>query len=146
MQFSLTISDCMQDAIIAYHPTKLHDSYISQKDAAEPYIETFMKERVPKYLAHLENCLKANKKSSEWVVSEKMTYADVMLYQFVRGYRSSQKAHYEENADIPLIKAHTSRMEAVPSVKAFMESDRRTKMEEGTPLAEEPDVGTNSFM
>ena len=64
----------------------------------------------------------------------------------MRGYRSSQKAHYGENANIPLIKAHTARMEAVPAVKAFMESDRRTKMEEGNPFAEEPDVGTDSFM
>ena len=65
---------------MAYHPTKLHDSYKSQKDDAEPVIQTFLKDRLSKYLANLENCLKANKKSTEWAMSEKMTYADVMLY------------------------------------------------------------------
>ena len=63
-------------------------------EAAEPTIKKFLEERVPKFVGNLENTLKANKKSTEWVVSDKMTYADVVLYQFIRGYRSSQKDHY----------------------------------------------------
>ena len=75
-----------------------------------------------------------------------MTYADVMLFQFVRGYKTSQKTHYEENATIPQVKAHFAKMMTVPAVAAFMASDRRTKMEEGNPFAEEPMVGTDTFM
>ena len=105
-----------------------------------------LEERVPRFLDNLEKSLKANDKSEEWVVSDKMTYADVVLFQFIRGYRSSAKEHWESNNDIPLIKAHTARMEALPAVKAFLESDRCTKMEEGWPYAEAPNIATEGFM
>ena len=87
-----------------------------------------------------------NKKSNEWVVTDKITYADVMLYQLVRGYRSSAKEHFEANGDIPLVKAHAARMEALPTVKAFLESNRCTKMESGYACAKKPDIGVDSFM
>ena len=89
--------------------------------------------------------MKANKRNG-WVLTEKMTYADVMLFQFVRGYKGSQKTHFEENENIPSIKAHFEKMLTVPRVKAFMNSDRRTKMEEGNPLGEGGVTGTDTFM
>ena len=81
--------DCLAGAERAYHPTKYHDSYANQKEAAELTIQAFLKDRLPKFLANLEACLKANTKSEKWVVGETVTFADAVLFQLIRGYKTS---------------------------------------------------------
>ena len=132
MQFSLTVADALSEAEMVYHPVAKNASYKSQKDEAEPKIQEWLKGRFPRFMKTLEDTVKANE-SNGWVLTDKMTYADIMLFQFMRGYKTSQKAHWDENGDIPSIKAHFAKMMTVPAVKTFMESDRRTKMEEGNP-------------
>ena len=66
----------------------------------------------------------------------------------MRGYSTSLKEHYNANATIPLLKAHTARFYQDPKVKAFLESDKCTKMEapDASPTAQAPQVQLNSFM
>ena len=80
MQVSMTALDILGEAEMAYHPLKKNDSYESQKDAAEPVIQAWMAERLPKFLNSIERALKANKWGTGWVVTDKMTYADVVVF------------------------------------------------------------------
>ena len=148
MEVSLLALDVLSNAEKAYHPIEAHGSYASQHKAAVPTIAAFMETRLPRFLAVLEKAYAANTTGSGWVVGAKMTFADVVLFNFIRGYRSSQPKHYADNAAIPLMKAHTAKMDALPRVKAFLASDRCTAMEAetSTPLAEKPHVQVNSFM
>ena len=146
IQVSNYVFDCLSEAEHAYHPTSRHASYSSQHEAAQETVEAFAKERLPKYLGAIEKCLGMS--ASGFAVGDKLTYADIILFQFVRGYRSSMKAHFASNESIPLLKEHTARIEADERVAAFLVSDKCTKMEQGEPLAP-PDSGrvqTNSFM
>ena len=128
--------------------TALAGILLGGDDLLLPTIAAFMETRLPRFLAVLEKAYAANTTGSGWVVGAKMTFADVVLFNFIRGYRSSQPKHYADNAAIPLMKAHTAKMDALPRVKAFLASDRCTAMEAETssPLAEKPHVQVNSFM
>ena len=148
MEVSLLALDALSNAEKAYHPVAAHGSYASQHEAAEATIAQFLEERLPRFLLVLERACAANATGSGWVVGGALSFADVVLYQFIRGYRTSQPAHYAANATVPRIKAHMAKMDALPAVKAFIASDRCTKMEAPTssPLAEKPNVQVNSFM
>ena len=54
MQAMMTALDILGEAEMAYHPLKKNDTYESQKDAAEPIIQEWMKNRLPKFLSCLE--------------------------------------------------------------------------------------------
>ena len=148
MEVSLLALDCLSNAEKAYHPKEAHGSYASQHKEAEPTIAAFMESRLPRFLAVFERAFAANPTGSGWAVGGALSFADVVLYNFARGYRSSQPAHWAANAAIPLLKAHAAKMDALPRVAAFLASDRCTKMEAPTssPLAEKPNVQVNSFM
>ena len=53
-----------------------------------------------------------------------MTYADVVVFNLIRGYRSSEKDHYTANESIPLLKAHAAKMEEEPKIKDYLASSR----------------------
>ena len=73
------------------------------------------------------------------------------LETLVRGWRSSAPEDWAGKCDgLPLLKAFTAHMDSEPRVRAFLQSDRCTKMEDpnNTPTAT-ADSGvcqTNSFM
>ena len=129
MQFTMMAMDCLTEAESAYHPISKPATYVSQAEAAEPVIQEYLKSRLPRFLGNLENSLKANTKSEDWAIGESLTFADAVLFQLIRGYKTSQREHYAANESIPLIKAHTLRMYNLPAIVEFMASDRSTKME-----------------
>ena len=96
----------------------------------------------------LEKALLMNGGGKGYFVDDKMTIADLVVYNFMRGYRSSQKDHYAQNQSIPTIKQFVNRMDKDEKIDAFLKSDKCTKMEnpENTPLSKAPLVQVNSFM
>ena len=148
MQISLTALDAVTEACAAFHPTNYHASYASQKEAAEPVIVKWLAERLPKFLGVLERQLAANGEGKGFFIGDTLTFVDLVVFNFVRGWRTSRPAHFESCADAPLLKAHAERIAVLPRVAAFLKSDRCTKMESETasPVAEAPAVQVNSFM
>lgn len=64
--------------------------YEDQKDAALLRAQNFREERIPKFFKHFEAALTDNEKSSsEWLVGDSLTYADLMLYHLVDAVRCS---------------------------------------------------------
>ena len=88
------------------------------------------------------------KKENIWLFEYLYLISNFYCYQLMRGYSTSLKEHYNANETIPLLKAHTARFYQDPKVKAFLESDKCTKMEapDASPTAQAPQVQLNSFM
>ena len=146
-QLMLAAFDCLSGAEQAHHPVNAHDSYVSQKKEADESMKKFVADRLNMYLMQFEKVFE-RQKSKPYLVGSNLTIADLVVYNLMRGYRSTLKDHYEANTTIPLLKQHTVHMEALPPIKAFLESDHCTKLEAETskPDAQEPYVQTNSFM
>lgn len=96
----------------------------------------------------LEANLAANNGGKGFLFGNSMTFADVTLFQLIRGFRSSRPKEFKAADYMPLIKAHTQRMESDQRIKDFLASDKSTKMEDATstPTAKPPHVQVNSFM
>ena len=146
IQLMMAAFDCLSGAEHAHHPVSAHDSYLSQKKEADASMEVFVKDRLNMYLMQFEKVLERQK--STYFVGQYLTVADLVVYNLMRGYRSSLKDHFTTNELIPLLKQHTAHMESLPPIKEFLESDHCTKLEAATstPDAQEPYVQTNSFM
>eukprot|EP00944_MAST-04C_sp_MAST-4C-sp1_P012816 g12816.t1 len=148
MQISLTALDALSGAEHAYHPVNPRDAYANQVKEAEKTVAIFLENRLPVFLDMLEKALLMNGGGKGYFVDDKMTIADLVVYNFMRGYRSSQKDHYAQNQSIPTIKQFVNRMDKDEKIDAFLKSDKCTKMEnpENTPLSKAPLVQVNSFM
>ena len=148
LQVSLTALDALSGAEKAYHPVNGHDAYANQVEEAKPTIAGFMENRLPIFLENIEKSLLMNDGGKGYFVGETMTIADIVVYNFMRGYRSSQQEHFANNSGIAAVKAFVQRMDEHEGIKAFWESDQCTKMEnpDNTPLSKPPLVQVNSFM
>ena len=148
MQIALSALDALSGAEHAYHPVNGRDAYANQVKEAEVTIATFMANRLPIFLEFLEKALLMNGNGTGFYVGDAMTIADIVVYNFIRGYRSSQREHFKTNDTIPSIKAFMDRMDTDEKIKSFLDSDRCTKMEDpnNTPLSKSPLVQVNSFM
>jgi glutathione S-transferase len=162
----MTILDALSEAEMAYHPVDRNASYSSQHLVADACVATFVVERLPVFLAVLEKGLayyrrrdgaaeqalvqplESNAESRQFFFGNAVTIVDIALFQFIRGFKTSQPAAFDANHTIPLIKQHFTTMSVEPKIAAFLASDRCTKLESpsASPLAEPPNIQTNSFM
>mmetsp|Transcript_11339 Transcript_11339/g.18975 ORF Transcript_11339/g.18975 Transcript_11339/m.18975 type:complete len:250 (-) Transcript_11339:152-901(-) len=147
LQIMLQSADVLAEAGPAYHPKGHLVPFKDQAAEARPLIDTFLEERLTKHLKFFQNALKANNDGTGFFIGSSLTTADLWVFQMLRGYRSSEKEHFNNNKDIDLLKAWLKRMEAEDKIAAFLKSDKSTKMEAETsgPVAEAPNVITNSF-
>eukprot|EP00656_Telonema_subtile_P021350 TRINITY_DN2237_c0_g1_i3.p2 TRINITY_DN2237_c0_g1~~TRINITY_DN2237_c0_g1_i3.p2 ORF type:complete len:158 (+),score=41.85 TRINITY_DN2237_c0_g1_i3:497-970(+) len=148
LQVTLHAMDALSAGECAYHPTEHCGSYASQVEAAAPTIAAFLADRLPVYVSVMERQLAANGDGQGVLIGESLSFADIAVFSFLRGWRSSAAVHWNEFNDAPLLKAFAARMAAEPRVRAFLDSEACTKMEDprNTPLAEPPLVQVNSFM
>ena len=58
------------------------------------------------------------------MIGDKLSFCDVAILCFLRGYKGSATEHYESNTTIPLLKAFDLRIREEPKIKAFLASDR----------------------
>ena len=76
--------DAVGEGCTAWHAIDSSASYDSQKQATQPFIDTFVTRRLPKWLAFFEQALQAN--GGQWLVgSGGMTYVDVFVFQWLHG-------------------------------------------------------------
>jgi len=123
LQIALTWNDLLENAMAAYHPLDPNASYVSQKEAAMPHITKFLETRLPKYLMHLEECLKENREGN-YIVGNRLSFADICILNMMRGYRGSALQHYEANDKIPLLKGLEARLREEEGIKAYLVSDK----------------------
>ena len=130
-QIQLTFADLVAEAHDTHHPVDLMAYYDDQKPEALRMSEGFRDHRIPKFLDWTEATLKSNPAGSDWLVGDRLTYADLSLFQIVEGLRYAfPKATERAMKKTPLVSAVHDRVAALPRIAAYLESERRIAFNE----------------
>ncbi|XP_035669728.1 glutathione S-transferase P-like isoform X2 [Branchiostoma floridae] len=123
-QLNITIHDFIAEGRLAFHGRNPVESYYTQKEETQPYIDRFVATRLPRWLTHLETALKANNDGQGFVIGGKLTYVDLGLLHVLRATESQFPQAWASNDSIPLLKAFKARLSARPNLAAYFNSDR----------------------
>ncbi|HLI65900.1 MAG TPA: glutathione S-transferase [Caulobacteraceae bacterium] len=125
-QLALTIADVVAEAHDVHHPVGTGLYYEDQKPEALRRAAAFRKDRIGKYLGYFERVLAANPAASGWLVGEKLTYADLGLFQLVQGLSYAfPRAMAAQRDQWPAVLRLAESVAAAPNVKAYLASPRR---------------------
>jgi glutathione S-transferase len=126
-QIGLTIADFVGEIHDVHHPIAGGLYYEDQKKEAKRRAESFVKERMPKYLGWLEKVLERNAASqARWLVGKRLTYVDLSTFQVLEGLAYAfPNALAQLEAKIPLLRALHDRVAKRPRIAAYLASPRR---------------------
>jgi len=123
-QIQLTIADFLGEVHDTHHPIAGSLYYEDQRKEAKRRAQTFVKERLPKYLGWLDDLLARN--ADEWLVGRACTYADLSAFQMVEGLRYAfPNAMARAERKVPRLVALRSRVAARPRIASYLASPRR---------------------
>lgn len=86
-QIQLTIADAVVEAHDTHHPISVSSYYEDQREAALARAKAFREERIPKFLGWFERILQRNPAGDLHLVGDRLSYADLSLFQLVAGLR-----------------------------------------------------------
>jgi glutathione S-transferase len=131
-QIQLTIADLVAEAHDTHHPIAGSLYYEDQKKEAKRRAESFVGERMPKYLGWLEQILARNaRRGSRWLVGGRITYADLSAFQVVAGLRYAfPNASARVERKLPRLVALHDAVAARPRIAAYLASERRIPFNE----------------
>lgn len=125
-QIQLTLADFVAEVHDTHHPVEMMAYYDEQKAEAMRRSEEFREQRIPKFLGWFEKTLKGNPSGSDWLVGDRLTYADLSLFQIVEGLRYAfPKTAGHALEKTPLVVAIHDRVSALPRIAAYLKSERR---------------------
>ena len=125
-QLQLTIADFVVEAHDVHHPIGSGLYYEDQVEESKRRAEDFRKNRVPKFLGYFERVLQLNPSGDQHLVGDKVTYADLSLFQIVAGLRYAfPKLMKSIEKKYPKVVALHDRVEALPRIAAYLKSERR---------------------
>jgi len=123
-QIQLTIADLLAEVHDTHHPIAGSLYYEDQRREAKRRSESFVKERLPKYLGWLDDVLERN--AGEWLVGRTCTYADLSAFQMVEGLRYAfPNAMARLERKLPRLIALRDRVAKRPRLAAYLGSPRR---------------------
>jgi glutathione S-transferase len=126
-QLQLTLADLVGEAHDVHHPIGVSLFYEDQQDAAKACAKPFREDRMPKYLGYFEQILQAG----EWVAGADLSYADLSLFQVVRGLQYAfPNAMRRLEPDLPRVHAVAQGVEERPRIAAYLKSERRIPFNE----------------
>ncbi|TFW15049.1 glutathione S-transferase [Brevundimonas intermedia] len=130
-QIQLTLADLVAEAHDTHHPVDLMAYYDDQKPEAARRAEGFRKDRIAKFLGWAEQVLDRNPQGSDWMVGDRLTYADLSLFQVVEGLTYAfPKASTRVLKTTPHVVAVRDRVAALPRLAAYLASPRRIPFNE----------------
>ena len=131
-QIQLTIADLVAEAHDTHHPLAVELYYEDQKKAAKRRAQSFVTERMPKYLGWLERVLERNAtRGAPWLVGRDRTCADLSAFQVVAGLRYAfPNAMARRARELPRLVALHDAVAARPRIAAYLRSDRRLPFNE----------------
>ncbi|CAH1788919.1 unnamed protein product [Owenia fusiformis] len=121
-QVNATVHDYIAEGRLAFHGIDHTASYFGQEEGTKPYIERFIKTRLPSMMETFEVTLKANGGGNGFLFGSKLTYVDLGLLHILR----ATEAQFPEAwaaLDKPLLKAFKNRLEARPKLAAWFKSE-----------------------
>ena len=130
-QLQLTVADAVAEVHETHHPIATSLYYEAQKKEAAQRAKAFREQRIPKFLGWFEKTLESNPSGSDWLVGDRLTYADLSLFQIVEGLRYAfPKTAGQSLEKTPLVVAVHDRVAALPHIAAYLESERRIPFNE----------------
>ncbi|MCZ8293046.1 MAG: glutathione S-transferase [Hylemonella sp.] len=130
-QIQLTIADAVDQAHNTHHPVGSSLYYEDQKPEALRAAQEFRSQRIPKFLGWLEAILARNPKGSQHLVGERLSYADLSLFQLVEGLLYAfPKATRRALKKTPLVLALRDRVAGHRRVSVYLRSERRIPFNE----------------
>ena len=130
-QIQLTIADMVSEAHDTHHPIGAGLYYEEQKGEARRRAEDFCGTRMPKFLHWFEAILLRNPAGSRHLVGNRLSYADLSLFQLVEGLRYAFPAAAERVlARTPHVVQLQARVAALPRIAAYLASERRLPFSE----------------
>lgn len=130
-QIQLTIADMVDEAHDVHHPVGGGRYYEEQKAESKRRAEEFRQSRIPKFLDWFERILSRNPKGPKHLVGDRLTYADLSLFQLAEGLTyafpermGSLLAHYPKTGALHDLVAGRA------NVAAYLQSDRRLPFNE----------------
>ncbi|HEX2018234.1 MAG TPA: glutathione S-transferase family protein [Aurantimonas sp.] len=128
---ALTTSDLVAEAHDVHHPLGVGLYYEDQKPEAERRAEGFREERMPKFLGWYERLLENNPSGDAYLVGDRLSYADLGLFQTVEGLAYAFPRRMATlMADHRRVAALRERVAAHPTVAAYLKSERRMAFNE----------------
>ncbi|GJE25722.1 glutathione S-transferase [Methylobacterium organophilum] len=130
-QIQLTLADIVAETHDTHHPVGNSLYYKDQKTEALRKAEEFRRNRIPKYLHWFERVLMRNPAGPDHLVGDRVSYADLSLFQLVEGLRYAfPKASAGALDDTPLVTALAASVAHLPRIEAYLASDRRIPFNE----------------
>ncbi len=130
-QIQLTIADAVAEAHDSHHPIASSLTYADQTREAARRAADFRDERIPKFLGWLERVLAANPFGPRHLVGNRLSYADLSLFQLVEGLAYAfPQATERALAATPKVVALHRLVAARPRIAAYLASDRRLAFSE----------------
>jgi len=126
-QIQLTLADFLGEVHDVHHPIAGSLYYEDQKREAKRRARLFLKERLPRYLAWLEDVLERNRKSGgRWLVGRDRSYVDLSAFQTIEGLRYAfPNAMARRERKIPRLVALRDRVADRPRLARYLRSERR---------------------
>ncbi|MBP0617362.1 glutathione S-transferase family protein [Jiella mangrovi] len=126
-----TTADFVAEAHDTHHPVGVALYYEDQRDEALRRAEGFRNERVAKYLSWYEALLGGNPSGPEHLVGDRLSYADLGLFQTVAGlgYAFPRRMKSLMPA-FPMVARLCEQVAMVERVAAYLASDRRIAFNE----------------
>lgn len=127
----LTITDFVAEVHDTHHPIATSLYYEDQKDEAKARSAAFIKERIPKFLGYFERVLRHNPKGTQHLVGDRLSYADLSLFQIVEGLSYAfPKAMNGFGRQYGCIRALHEAVGSRPNIATYLKSDRRLAFNE----------------
>jgi glutathione S-transferase len=126
-QLQLTMADLVAEAHDAHHPIAPSLYYEDQKPEARRRAADFASARLPKFYAYFARVLGQR----EFLVGDRLTYADLSLFQVIEGLRYAfPNAAAKVEAEFRSLGALRDRVAARPNIAAYLASGRRLPFSE----------------
>jgi glutathione S-transferase len=130
-QLQLTIADVVSEAHDSHHPIGMGQYYEDQKAESKRRAKEFREERIPKFLGYFEGVLKRNPSGDQWLVRDRLTYADLSMFQLIEGLRYAfPKTMQKVEKNYPKLAGLHDRVRQRPNIAAYLKSERRIAFNE----------------
>jgi glutathione S-transferase len=130
-QLQLTVADFIVEVHDVHHPIGAGLYYEDQRNEAARRAKEFCTERASKYLGYFERCIGLNPARGGLLVGDRVTYADLSMFQIVEGMRYAfPRLMKRTEGSYPKLIALHDRIAREPRIAAYLASRRRIAFNE----------------
>jgi glutathione S-transferase len=130
-QIQLTIADAVVEAHDTHHPVGIGLYYEDQRPESKRRSAEFRSQRLPKFLRWFETILARNPAGDNWLVGDRLSYADLSLFQWLEGVDYGfPRCLGRLGGDFPKAMALRERVRQRPRIADYLQSRRRLAFNE----------------